>query len=113
MSTEEEKQERRWRQIHSDLRRMAVDGYLIAKAMYPDKPTEYWWIAPDGISGAMFSGEYGDALWKAAAYWGLTSTKRYTRKGSNGLVAAIEKDDLFKRFIIDGEPEPKGDDADP
>lgn len=102
MTTEEEIQKRRSEWIRSHLRQMAVDGYLIAKAMYSNRPTEYWWIAPDGISGATFSGEFGDKLWHAAEHWGLTSTKRYTRKNKKGLVAAIENDDLFIRVIIEG-----------
>lgn len=100
--TQEEKDKLRSDLIRSNLRRMACDGYLIAKAMYSDRPTEYWWIAPDGISGATFSGSFGDAMWKAAEHWGLTSTKRYTRKNKKGLVAAIENDDLFIRVIIEG-----------
>lgn len=91
--------------VHWHLMRMIEDGYLVVQSLSNVDGVhreEYLWVNPECVVAATLSLEFGRALWRAAEYWKLNTSKRYTRR-SGGVLVDQELFKLLKEAIEKGQ----------
>lgn len=85
--------------IRKALKRIAQEGDLLVLDVVYSQYCKVHMVGVNGRIHTTFNEDYGKRLWRAAEFWGLTATKRYTRAGKNGLCVEIANDKEFLAWL--------------